>query len=73
MTLPEIDGTEIQRIIVEARSRYESGTMDRETWLRLNREFVGAARGQLGMPGILGKSGKPEWFEELQSSPQKVA
>ena len=74
MKLPEINETRIQQIILQARDLHERGAMDRETWIRLNSEFAEASHGRLGMPGILGQSGKSEWFAELRSkSSQKVA
>lgn len=74
MTLPEINWDHISSIIARAEEAYQSGKMDRQTWLALVKEFDIASQGRLGMPGILGRSGETEWFEELHKAPsQRVA
>jgi hypothetical protein len=74
MKLPEIDWDRIDSILARAEEAVQSGKMDRETWLALAGEFSDVSHGSLGMPGILGRSGETEWFEELHKEPsQRVA
>ena len=68
MKLPEIDWAKIQVIVDQATELEEHGTMDRETWLRLCREFAEVSHGILSMPGVLGRSAQSsEWFETLRN------
>lgn len=73
MKLAEIDEVRIQEILLQARELHHCGAMDRDTWLRLNREFVDASHGRLGMPGVLAQSGKSEWFAELSKALKQPA
>lgn len=67
MELPEIDAERLHAILDRAEDLHERGLMDRATWLQLNREFGEVTHGRLEMPGVLGRSGKHEWFEALES------
>ena len=72
MTLPEIDWTRIQAIVDQAAELETRDAMDRETWLRLSREFADASHGSLSMPAVLGRSAKSgEWFEALRNEPSE--
>ena len=72
MKLPEIDWTRIQAILDQAAELKKCDAMDRESWLRLNREFAETSHGILGMPSVLGRSAKTsEWFEALRSQPSE--
>ena len=71
MKLPEIDWERIDAILARAEELYESGKMDRATWLALVQEFGAASHGRLEMPGILGRSGESEWFEALHDTSSK--
>jgi hypothetical protein len=72
MKLPEIDWVRIQSIMDEAGELENRGGMDRETWLRLSRDFADASHGILGLPGVLGRSAQSsEWFEALHSEPSE--
>ncbi|MGA9625318.1 MAG: hypothetical protein WBL65_08495 [Bryobacteraceae bacterium] len=68
MTLPKINWTRIQAIVDHAAELEARDAMDRESWLRLNREFAEVSHGSLSMPAVLGRSAKnSEWFEALHS------
>jgi hypothetical protein len=72
MKLPEIDWTRIQGIVDQAAELEARDGMDRETWLRLNREFAEVSHGILSMPAVLGRSAKSsEWFEALHNEPSE--
>ena len=72
MSLPEPDGERIVAVIARARPP-RGGSMDRATWLELNREFLEASHGQLEMPFALSKCAKSEWFDDLKAGlPERV-
>lgn len=74
MKLPEIDWTRIQAVIDQAAELEKRGALDRETWLRLNREFADVSHGILSMPAVLGRSAQSsKWFDALREPSERVA
>jgi hypothetical protein len=72
MKLPEIDWDRIHAILNRADELHDSGKLDCATWVALVRDFGEAGRGQLPLPGHLGRMAKEGWFEVFTVAPRNV-